>query len=120
MNEALVRAGLPDNLLCGVAEPTIESAQALMGHEGVRLLAVTGGTGVVRQAMGSGARRQASCVSGEGSSAIDRPRRPKGLPGAEGGWLRAGGGREGMANLCEAGRRVERRGGRWKLSMIWI
>jgi len=27
MNEALVRAGLPDNLLTGVAEPTIESAQ---------------------------------------------------------------------------------------------
>ena len=38
------------------AEPTIESAQELMQHKGVRLLAVTGGSGVVRQAMTSGKR----------------------------------------------------------------
>lgn len=54
MNEALVRAGLPDNLICGVAEPTIESAQALMQHEGIQLLVVTGGPGVVAEAMRSG------------------------------------------------------------------
>ncbi len=56
LHEAIVRAGGPANLVTAVAEPTIESAQALMTHKGVRLLAVTGGSGVVRQAMTSGKR----------------------------------------------------------------
>ena len=56
LHRAIVRAGGPDNLVSAVAEPTIESAQALMTHKGVRLLAVTGGSGVVRQAMTSGKR----------------------------------------------------------------
>jgi acyl-CoA reductase-like NAD-dependent aldehyde dehydrogenase len=54
MNEALVRAGLPENLLCGVAEPTIESAQELMSHKGIQLLVVTGGPAVVAAAMRNG------------------------------------------------------------------
>ena len=37
-----------------VEKPTIESAQALMEHPGVRLLVVTGGPGVVKAAMDSG------------------------------------------------------------------
>ena len=56
LHHAIVRGGGPPNLVTTVAEPTIESAQALMKHKGVRLLAVTGGTGVVRQAMASGKR----------------------------------------------------------------
>ena len=56
LHRAIVGAGGPANLVTAVAEPTIESAQALMTHEGVRLLAVTGGSGVVRQAMTSGKR----------------------------------------------------------------
>ena len=56
LHRAIVGAGGPDNLVSAVAEPTIESAQALMTHKGVRLLAVTGGSGVVRQAMTSGKR----------------------------------------------------------------
>jgi acyl-CoA reductase-like NAD-dependent aldehyde dehydrogenase len=56
LNQAIVRGGGPANLVTTVAEPTIESAQALMSHDGVRLLAVTGGSGVVRQAMTSGKR----------------------------------------------------------------
>jgi acyl-CoA reductase-like NAD-dependent aldehyde dehydrogenase len=56
LHRAIVDAGGPANLVTTVAEPTIESAQALMGHKGVRLLAVTGGSGVVRQAMKSGKR----------------------------------------------------------------
>ncbi len=56
MNEAIVEAGGPANLVCGVAEPTIESAQALMAHKDIRLLTVTGGIGVVRAAMASGKR----------------------------------------------------------------
>lgn len=56
LHRAILRGGGPANLVTTVAEPSIESAQALMGHEGVRLLAVTGGSGVVRQAMTSGKR----------------------------------------------------------------
>ncbi|MCG8369963.1 MAG: aldehyde dehydrogenase EutE [Proteobacteria bacterium] len=56
IHRAITRAGGPANLVTAVAEPTIESAQELMGHEGVRILAVTGGSGVVRQAMKSGKR----------------------------------------------------------------
>ncbi len=56
LHKAIVSAGGPANLVTAVAEPTIESAQALMTHKGVRLLAVTGGSGVVRQAMTSGKR----------------------------------------------------------------
>ncbi|MGB5470215.1 MAG: aldehyde dehydrogenase family protein [Woeseiaceae bacterium] len=56
LHQAIVRAGGPANLITAVAEPTIESAQALMAHAGVRLLVVTGGSGVVRQAMTSGKR----------------------------------------------------------------
>jgi len=56
LHRAIVRGGGPVNLVSAVAEPTIESAQALMSHRGVRILAVTGGSGVVRQAMTSGKR----------------------------------------------------------------
>ncbi len=56
LNRAIVRAGGPANLVCCVSNPTIESAQELMRHRGVRLLAVTGGAGVVREAMTSGKR----------------------------------------------------------------
>jgi acyl-CoA reductase-like NAD-dependent aldehyde dehydrogenase len=56
IHQAITRAGGPANLVTAVATPTIESAQALMKHEGVRLLAVTGGSGVVREAMTSGKR----------------------------------------------------------------
>ena len=56
LNEAIVAAGGPENLICSVAEPTIESAQQLMKHPLVRILAVTGGPGVVKEAMNSGKR----------------------------------------------------------------
>ena len=56
LNRAIGRAGGPANLVSAVANPTIESAQELMRHRGVRLLAVTGGAGVVREAMTSGKR----------------------------------------------------------------
>jgi len=53
-NEAVVEAGGPDHLMTTVAEPTIESAQAMMRHAKTRLLVVTGGPGVVKEAMASG------------------------------------------------------------------
>lgn len=56
LNEAIVSVGGPENLVASMAEPTIESAQALMKHPGVRLLVVTGGPAVVREAMNSGKR----------------------------------------------------------------
>jgi len=56
LNRAVMDAGGPANLATAVGEPTIESAQSLMRHAGVRLLVVTGGAGVVREAMSSGKR----------------------------------------------------------------
>lgn len=54
LNEAIVKAGGPHNLMTAVTEPTIESAQALMKHAAVDLLVVTGGPAVVKVAMNSG------------------------------------------------------------------
>jgi len=54
LNEAMVGAGAPDNLICTLPEPTIESAQKLMGHDGVNLVVVTGGPAVVKAAMSTG------------------------------------------------------------------
>ncbi|MBU0640668.1 MAG: aldehyde dehydrogenase EutE [Planctomycetes bacterium] len=56
INAAITKVGGPANLVTAVAEPTIQSAQALMRHPGVNLLVVTGGPGVVREAMQSGKR----------------------------------------------------------------
>ena len=56
INKAIVAAGGPRNLITCIANPTVESAQALMKHPGVRLVVVTGGGGVVQAAMSSGKR----------------------------------------------------------------
>ncbi|MBI3961071.1 MAG: aldehyde dehydrogenase, partial [Chloroflexi bacterium] len=56
INAAITAAGGPPDLLTAPEAATIESAQALMAHPGVRLLLVTGGPGVVREAMASGKR----------------------------------------------------------------
>jgi acyl-CoA reductase-like NAD-dependent aldehyde dehydrogenase len=60
LNQAVIRAGGPPNLITCPEEPTIESAQYLMQHPTIRLLVVTGGPGVVREAMGSG--KKAICA----------------------------------------------------------
>ena len=54
LNKSVTDAGGPPNLLSGVAEPTIETAQAMMSHPGIALLVVTGGPAVVKAAMASG------------------------------------------------------------------
>jgi acyl-CoA reductase-like NAD-dependent aldehyde dehydrogenase len=54
LNEAIQSVGGPKDVVTCVATPTIESAQALMKHKGVRLVVVTGGPGVVQAAMQSG------------------------------------------------------------------
>jgi len=60
LNQAIQRAGGPPDLVTCPAEPTIESAQLLMRHRAIRLLVVTGGPGVVREAMKSG--KKAICA----------------------------------------------------------
>ncbi len=60
INDAAQEAGAPRDLVTTIAEPTLESAQELMRHKGVRLLVVTGGPGVVRAALDSGKK----CITG--------------------------------------------------------
>lgn len=60
LNEAIIEAGGPQDLLTCVAEPTIDSAKELMRHPGVNLLVVTGGEAVVHEAMRSG--KKAVCA----------------------------------------------------------
>ena len=56
LNRAITGAGGPADLLTAPTEPTVESAQALMKHSGIRILLVTGGGAVVKLAMTSGKR----------------------------------------------------------------
>ncbi|MBC7543894.1 MAG: aldehyde dehydrogenase EutE [Candidatus Sericytochromatia bacterium] len=56
INEAVVAAGGPVNLIVTLRAPSIKQAQALMTHEGINLLVVTGGPEVVKAAMSSGKR----------------------------------------------------------------
>ncbi len=67
LNRAIVSAGGPPNLITAAREPTIESAQRLMKHPGIRLLVVTGGPGVVRVAMNSGKK---SICAGPGNPPV--------------------------------------------------
>jgi acyl-CoA reductase-like NAD-dependent aldehyde dehydrogenase len=60
LNQAILRAGGPPDLITCPTEPTIDSAQYLMRHPTIRLLVVTGGPGVVREAMSSG--KKAICA----------------------------------------------------------
>ncbi len=56
INRAVVAAGGPENLVTAIPEPTIESARELMHHPDVRLLLVTGGPAVVREALATDKR----------------------------------------------------------------
>ena len=50
INEAVVAAGGPDNVVVTIAEPNIETAQKLFRYPGIHLLVVTGGEAVVHEA----------------------------------------------------------------------
>jgi len=54
LNEAIASVGGPRDVIVSIERPTIESAQILMKHPGIRLSVVTGGPAVVRSAMDSG------------------------------------------------------------------
>jgi acyl-CoA reductase-like NAD-dependent aldehyde dehydrogenase len=54
LNEAIQAAGGPRDVVVSIERPTVETAQLLMKHPLVRLVVVTGGPVVVKQAMNSG------------------------------------------------------------------
>ncbi|MDT8899689.1 aldehyde dehydrogenase EutE [Selenomonadales bacterium 4137-cl] len=54
INEAIVKAGGPENLLTAVARPSIETAGRLMKHPDINMLVATGGPAVVSAVLSSG------------------------------------------------------------------
>ncbi len=54
LNQAIMQAGGPANLVAAIVTPTIESAEQLFHHRLVRLVLVTGGAAVARAALRSG------------------------------------------------------------------
>ncbi|XZE52243.1 aldehyde dehydrogenase family protein [Planctomycetaceae bacterium SH139] len=66
-NEAIYRELGIDNLICVIAEPTLESAEALFKNKQVALICVTGGPAVARAALNSGKR---AIVAGPGNPPV--------------------------------------------------
>lgn len=66
-NKAIYRDLGIDNLICVIAEPTLESAAGIFGHRGVNLICVTGGPMVARAALNSGKR---AIVAGPGNPPV--------------------------------------------------
>lgn len=64
MNEAVVSAGGPDNLMTGVVAPTLESAKALVTHDDVDMLVITGGAALIEDAF---AMRKRVIAAGPGN-----------------------------------------------------
>lgn len=56
-----------DNLICVIAEPTLESANAIFSHRDVAMICVTGGPAVARAALNSGKR---AVVAGPGNPPV--------------------------------------------------
>ncbi len=67
LNQAIIAVGGPENLLCVIESPTIQSATALMEHADTNLLVVTGGPGVVNAAM---ARPKKVIAAGPGNPPV--------------------------------------------------
>jgi aldehyde dehydrogenase len=66
-NEAIYRDVGIDNLICVLAEPTIESADKLFKHRGVKMICVTGGPAVARAALQSSKK---AVVAGPGNPPV--------------------------------------------------
>jgi aldehyde dehydrogenase len=66
-NEAIHRAIGIENLITTIEQPTLDAAQAIFDHRGIRLLCVTGGPGVARAALGS---RKRAVVAGPGNPPV--------------------------------------------------
>lgn len=56
-----------DNCITIIGEPTLESAEEIFNHKGIRLLVVTGGPGVARAALAS---RKKAIVAGPGNPPV--------------------------------------------------
>ena len=54
INEAIIKAGGPRDLLCSVENPSMETSKVMMTHPDVRVLVVTGGPQIVKIAMQTG------------------------------------------------------------------
>ena len=66
-NQALLQEVGIDNLICVIAEPTLESAAAIFKHRGISIICVTGGPAVARAALNSGKR---AVVAGPGNPPV--------------------------------------------------
>ena len=66
-NEAIYRDLGIDNLICVIAEPTLESAEGIFSHRDIALICVTGGPAVARAALNSGKR---AIVAGPGNPPV--------------------------------------------------
>ena len=66
-NQAIYRELGIDNLICLIAEPTLETANAIFRHRDVALICVTGGPAVARAALNSGKR---AIVAGPGNPPV--------------------------------------------------
>ncbi|HZZ73413.1 MAG TPA: aldehyde dehydrogenase family protein [Pirellulales bacterium] len=66
-NEAIYRDLGIDNLICLIAEPTLETADQIFKHRGVKMICVTGGPAVARAALNSGKR---AVVAGPGNPPV--------------------------------------------------
>jgi aldehyde dehydrogenase len=67
MNKAIYQDLGIDNLICVIAEPTLETADAIFSHRGIALICVTGGPAVARAALNSGKR---AIVAGPGNPPV--------------------------------------------------
>lgn len=66
-NQAIARELGIDNLICIIAEPSLESANQIFKHRGIALICVTGGAAVARAALNSGKR---AVVAGPGNPPV--------------------------------------------------
>lgn len=66
-NQAIYRDVGIDNLICVIAEPTLESADTIFKHRDIALICVTGGPAVARAALNSGKR---AVVAGPGNPPV--------------------------------------------------
>jgi propionaldehyde dehydrogenase len=56
INEASIEAGGPENIVCSLEKPTMDSSNIMLKHKDIPLIAATGGPGVVTTVLSSGKR----------------------------------------------------------------
>jgi aldehyde dehydrogenase len=66
-NETILRELGIDNLICVIAEPTLETADQIFKHRDIAMICVTGGPAVARAALNSGKR---AVVAGPGNPPV--------------------------------------------------